>query len=87
MIKNTTKIVLAATATLLLAACSEAPRTTDWYIQHTHAQADKNTYCIQNPDISNEANCIAAAEAELTISKGNEAIKAYLKSKGLERKI
>jgi len=87
MIKNTHKIALAATVTLLLGACAEATHSVDWYIQHTHAQADKNTYCVQHPELQQEPNCIAAAKAELTISQGNEAIKKYLDEKGLERKI
>ncbi|PCH83447.1 MAG: hypothetical protein COB89_06620 [Piscirickettsiaceae bacterium] len=87
MINNTTKLILAASVTLLLGACSDATRTADWYIAHTHAQADKNTHCIQNPELQQEANCVAAAKAELIISQGNEAIKKYLKEKGLKRKI
>jgi len=78
MMTNTKKLALAATATLLLAACSETTRSTDWYIQNTADQANKLTECQQNPEISKTPNCVTAAEAELIIQKGNDAIKEHL---------
>ncbi|ORU90574.1 MAG: hypothetical protein A6F71_06315 [Cycloclasticus sp. symbiont of Poecilosclerida sp. M] len=87
MIKNTSKLALAATVALLVGACSEATRSPDWYIQHTHAQANKFTECQQKPELKESPNCIAAVEAEVVISKGNEAIKAYLDEKGLKREL
>lgn len=87
MIKHTHKLVLAATATLLLGACSDEIHTADWYVANTHAQADKHTYCLQRPEKQKEPNCVAAAEAELIIQKGTKAIQEYLDSKGLKRAI
>jgi len=81
MIKNITKLALAATATLLLAACSESPKTADYYINNTHDQANKLTECNQRPELDKTPNCIAAREAEILIQKGTEAIKAYKTAK------
>ncbi|MEO1962215.1 MAG: EexN family lipoprotein, partial [Cycloclasticus sp.] len=78
MIKNIKKLALAATATLLLAACAETAKTADWYIQNTAEQAIKLTECQQRPETLKTPNCVAAAEAELVISKGTDAIKMYL---------
>ncbi len=50
MIKNIKKLALAATATLLLAACAETAKTADWYIQNTAEQAIKLTECQQRPE-------------------------------------
>ena len=86
--KNKKTLLIASLTTLLLSACGAEPtRSADWYIQNTRAQATKHTFCQQKPEIRETANCIAAAEAELTIAQGHEAIKAYLDSKGLKRNL
>lgn len=76
MIKNTTKLTLAAVATLLLVAC-ESTRTADWYIHNTADQANKLAECERRPELSTTPNCINAKEAELVIKQGTEAIKEY----------
>jgi len=76
MIKNTTKLALAVTATLLLAAC-ESTRTADWYIHNTADQANKLAECARRPELSETPNCISANEAEILIKQGTEAIKEY----------
>ncbi len=86
---NNKKILLMSLLTaILLSACEAEPtRSADWYIQNTRDQATKHTFCQQQPDIRETANCIAAAKAELIISQGHEAIKKHLDSKGLKRNI
>jgi len=81
MIKTTKKLALVATATLLLAACAETTRTADWYINNTAEQAIKMNACQQRPETHETPNCIAAFEADLVISKGTDAINAYLGKK------
>ncbi|PCI16857.1 MAG: hypothetical protein COB62_07805 [Piscirickettsiaceae bacterium] len=84
MIKNTGKLLLAGTAALLLAACSEATHTTEWYIQNTGDQAVNLTDCNAKPELRKSQNCINVYEAELVIGKGHDAIQKYLTDHNLK---
>ena len=77
MIKTIQKLTLAATATLLLAACSETTKTADYYLKNTHEQAVVYTQCQQRPETLETPNCIAASKAEELITQGVDAIKKY----------
>jgi uncharacterized lipoprotein YmbA len=77
MIKTIQKLTLAATATLLLVACSETPKTADYYMKNTHEQAVVYTQCQQRPETLKTPNCVAAIEAEALIKQGVDAIKKY----------
>jgi len=80
MIKNTKILALAATVTLLLAACSETTRTTAWYVDHSREQAVQFEECRRKAELKGTPNCIAANEAETIIVQGHDAIQEYLAS-------
>ncbi|PCI16855.1 MAG: hypothetical protein COB62_07795 [Piscirickettsiaceae bacterium] len=75
--KSLTKLLLVGFAALLLAACSEPQRTTEWYVQNTKEQGIQTQECRSKPETKGSSNCINAAEAELVIQQGTEAIKKY----------
>ncbi|MEO1889368.1 MAG: EexN family lipoprotein [Cycloclasticus sp.] len=83
MMNTAKKLVLVAIVTLLLVACSESTRTTEWYMQNTKEQGNDLDECNRNPEMKGTTNCINANEAELIIQQGTDAIKAYLAGKGL----
>ena len=92
---NTKKLVLAAVVTLLLVACSESNKTTDWYIQNTLEQAIDLEECKRyelailnppsnkTPELHGAPDCFNAERAELIIQQGTDAIKKYRASRGL----
>jgi len=81
---KTKKLLFVGLTTLSLAACfSEGTFSVDHYITHSEDQANKMTYCDQNPEQKSTPNCVAAYEAEKVVGQGTDAIAAYMKKHGL----